>query len=303
MLFKLLLTTMLFSISECKIQYGIYPEQDRIIVIGDLHADFFKTKQIFIDLNLIDENENWIAEPPNTHIVQLGDQVDGSRGYLDEEASGELQLIDFMERINTKARKVGGAVHSLIGNHEIMNLIEDFRYASKKDIEDQQMYHSRAEVFKPNGMVFGPLAGERHAILKIGDFIFSHAGILPKLIGKDESGTNFIIKINSMMKYILKGELDFDTLEMYRYFLSSNSILFNRKIGDLKLTQVEIDEVLDKLDATHQFVGHTIQENINSQYEDKLWLVDVGMSDCFVNHNNIQVLEIKNSESFKIINL
>ena len=50
-------------------------------------------------------------------------------------------------------------------------------------------------------------------------------------------------------------------------------------------------------------LSHTIQENINSQYEDKLWLLDVGMSDCFVNHNNIQVLEIKNSESFKIIDL
>ena len=64
-----------------------------------------------------------------------------------------------------------------------------------------------------------------------------------------------------------------------------------------------MEESLEKLDATHQFVGHTIQENINSQYEDKLWLLDVGMSDCFSNHNKIQVLEIQNSESFKIINL
>tara|TARA_Y200000002_G_scaffold377089_1_gene382088 strand:- start:761 stop:1642 length:882 start_codon:yes stop_codon:yes gene_type:complete len=293
---------MLFSLAECKLQNGIYPEQDRIIVIGDLHADFTKTKQIFIDLDLIDESENWIANPPNTHIVQLGDQIDGSRGFIDEEASGELELIDFMERINTKARKVGGAVHSLIGNHEIMNLIEDFRYASKKDIEEQKMYNSRKEVFKPNGMVFGPLAGERHAILKIGKFIFSHAGILPKLISDNESGMNFIIKINTMMKYILKGELDFNTLEMYSYFLSSNSILFNRKIGDLRLTQIEIDEALEKLDATHQFVGHTIQENINSQYNDKLWLVDVGMSECFEN-DNIQVLEIINNEKFNIVNL
>ncbi len=302
MLIKVFLMSMLFSLAECKLQNGIYPEQDRIIVIGDLHADFTKTKQIFIDLDLIDESENWIANPPNTHIVQLGDQIDGSRGFIDEEASGELELIDFMERINTKARKVGGAVHSLIGNHEIMNLIEDFRYASKKDIEEQKMYNSRKEVFKPNGMVFGPLAGERHAILKIGKFIFSHAGILPKLISDNESGMNFIIKINTMMKYILKGELDFNTLEMYSYFLSSNSILFNRKIGDLRLTQIEIDEALEKLDATHQFVGHTIQENINSQYNDKLWLVDVGMSECFEN-DNIQVLEIINNEKFNIVNL
>ncbi len=303
MLIKLFLMSILFSLAECKLQNGIYPEQDRIIVIGDLHADFKKTKQIFIDLNLIDENENWVAEPLNTHVVQLGDQIDGSRGFIENEASGELELIDFMERINTKARKVGGAVHSLIGNHEIMNLIEDFRYASEKDIEEQQMYHSRAEVFKPNGMVFGPLAGERHAILKIGKFIFSHAGVLPELIGENESGNNFIIKINTIMKNILNGNLNFDTIQLYQYFLSDYSILFNRYLGDLKISQTKMEESLKKLDATHQFVGHTIQDNINSQYDDKLWLVDVGMSDCFVNYNNIQVLEIKNSESFKIIDL
>ena len=173
MIFKILIMSMLFSMSDYKLQYGIYSEQDRIIVIGDLHADLSKVKKIFIDLNLIDEKENWIAEPLDTHVVQLGDQIDGSRGFEDEEVSGELELIDFMERINTKARKAGGAVHSLIGNHEIMNLIQDFRYASKKDIEDQKIYNSRAEVFKPNGMVFGQLAGERHAILKIGGFIFN----------------------------------------------------------------------------------------------------------------------------------
>ena len=80
---------MLFSMSDYKLQYGIYPEQDRIIVIGDLHADLSKVKKIFIDLNLIDEKENWIAEPLDTHVVQLGDQIDGSRGFEEEEVSGE----------------------------------------------------------------------------------------------------------------------------------------------------------------------------------------------------------------------
>ena len=105
------------------------------------------------------------------------------------------------------------------------------------------------------------------------------------------------------MKYILNGNLNFDTIQLYQYFLSDYSILFNRYLGDLKITQTKMEESLEKLDATHQFVGHTIQDNINSQYDDKLWLVDVGMSDCFVNYNNIQVLEIINNEKFNIIDL
>ena len=31
-------------------------------------------------------------------------------------------------------KKHGGGVYSLIGNHEIMNMIGDFKYASNKDI-------------------------------------------------------------------------------------------------------------------------------------------------------------------------
>ena len=56
---------------------GILPKKDRILVIGDLHADFKKTKEMFINFKLIDSDENWIAKPRNTVIVQLGDQLDG----------------------------------------------------------------------------------------------------------------------------------------------------------------------------------------------------------------------------------
>ena len=41
-----------------------------------------------------------------------------------------------MEELNNKAQVVGGAVLSLIGNHEVMNLIGDFRYASEFDIKE-----------------------------------------------------------------------------------------------------------------------------------------------------------------------
>ena len=38
-------------------------------------------------------------------------------------------------------------------------------------------------------------------------------------------------------------------------------------------------------------VGHTVQDNINSQCDNKLWRVDVGISGIF-NTNNMEVLEI-----------
>ena len=129
---------------------GIISKKNRILVIGDLHADFRKTKKIFIDLKLIDINNNWVAKPKNTVVVQIGDQLDGGgRGY--SEASGELELINFMDMVHRKAHQKDGGVYSLIGNHEIMNLLGNFTYSSEKDIESQGGIEIREKLFSPGG--------------------------------------------------------------------------------------------------------------------------------------------------------
>ena len=48
--FVLLNLLIMFTVADLETQYGIYPDKDRIIVIGDLHDDFKKTKDIFINL-------------------------------------------------------------------------------------------------------------------------------------------------------------------------------------------------------------------------------------------------------------
>ena len=57
-------------------------------------------------------------------------------------------------------------------------------------------------------------------------------------------------------------------------------------------------------------VGHTVQDNINSQCDNKLWRVDVGISGIF-NTNNMEVLEIlddgvpmksNNNRPFRVLN-
>ena len=53
-----------------------YPKCDRLVIIGDIHGDIKRLKNILIQAKIINNNIEWIAEPPNTVIVQMGDQVD-----------------------------------------------------------------------------------------------------------------------------------------------------------------------------------------------------------------------------------
>ena len=45
-----------------KLPKSIIKAKKRIIVIGDLHADFKMTKKLFTDLNLINNNKKWIMD-------------------------------------------------------------------------------------------------------------------------------------------------------------------------------------------------------------------------------------------------
>jgi len=271
---------------------GILPQTERILVIGDLHADYKKTKQLFIDFKIIDINENWIAEPKNTKIVQLGDQLDGGgRGHT--ESFGELDLINFMDRMHSKAIQYDGGVYSLIGNHEIMNLLGDFRYSSNKDIEQQGGSALRKKIFAPGGFLFNRLSCTRNVVLKIGDFIFVHAGILPEHINENDKD-DFIKNINTLMRLYLQGKKTWEDNDIQKYFLDKRGVIWNRKYGGETPKCESFETVSKLLNVGHMIVGHTVQDNINSKCDNKLWRVDVGISETF-NTNNVEILEILNN--------
>jgi hypothetical protein len=280
---------------KCDITYNsIIDPKERIIVLGDLHADYKNTIKLFKKLQLIKFIGNkpiWNAKPKNTVVVQLGDQVDGGgRGV--GESSGELEIIQFMEEIHVQAYRNGGGVYSLIGNHEIMNLMGDFKYASSKDIEIQGGEKLRRELFKPGGDLFNKLSCTRNAILQIGTFLFAHAGVVPDNIKDFNDPKQFIKYINLLMREFLQGKRDQSDEEIQKYFLQKDtSIIWNRHYGNDIANCSEVENVVKMLNVGHMIVGHTVQKKINSKCDNKLWRVDVGISDIF-NSKNLSVLEI-----------
>ena len=280
----------------CKNTYNsIIEKKDRIIVIGDLHADYKKTIELFKNLNLIKIIDNkfiWDAKPQNTVIVQLGDQLDGGGRGIGE-SHGELEIIDFMENMHNQAYLKGGGVYSLIGNHEIMNLLGDFRYASNKDIKNQGGEEIRKLLFKPGGDLFNRLSCTRSVILQVGSFLFTHAGVVPNNIKDVKNPKKFINDVNNLMREFLQGKKHENDKEIKKYFLEKEtSIIWNRQYGNEQPNCNEVEKVTKTLNVGSLIVGHTIQNKINSKCENKLWRVDVGISSIFNNEENSSVLEI-----------
>jgi hypothetical protein len=91
---------------------------ERIVAIGDVHGDYDNYIEALRSAGLIDGRGRWSGG--ETHLVQLGDVPD--RGPETH------RIIEHLQRLERQASKAGGRVHTLIGNHEAMNVIGDLRY-------------------------------------------------------------------------------------------------------------------------------------------------------------------------------
>ena len=95
----------------------------RVVAVGDVHGAYRALTELLKATDLIDEDLSWIGG--NAHFVSLGDLLD--RGPESRAA------MDLLMRLQDEAAGVGGRVHVVLGNHELMNLIGDLRYVSAEE--------------------------------------------------------------------------------------------------------------------------------------------------------------------------
>jgi hypothetical protein len=95
-------------------------DPQRIVAIGDLHGDYQAWLDIARGAGLIDAHGRWAGG--KTTLVQMGDVVD--RG------DNSLRIIHSLQQLQKEAQRAGGKVVVLLGNHEAMNLLGDYRYTT-----------------------------------------------------------------------------------------------------------------------------------------------------------------------------
>lgn len=265
-----------------KIPDSILPKVRRIIVIGDIHGDW---KALILSLKkagIINNKRKWIGG--DTHLVQVGDLLDrGGRAASSSDERSEHKIVRFLLQLQRDAAHSGGGVHILLGNHELMNVMGNFKYVSPMGMTD--FNGQRSHAFRPGGPIAKDLACNTNSVLKIGSWLFSHAGVLPNITKKYN-----IPQINKLIREFLLGNTkidhDSDLMDMF----------WHRKYGSSVNCSV-LQSALSDYDSKNMVVGHSVQYNgINSTCNGNLWRVDVGMSEAFgdAKTRKIQVLEILN---------
>jgi hypothetical protein len=93
------------------------PRGPRIVAVGDIHGDADAFRAILHRAGIVDEAGRWSGG--QAILVQTGDFTD--RGAQVRE------VMDYMLALEPQARAAGGRLEVLIGNHEALNLIGEFR--------------------------------------------------------------------------------------------------------------------------------------------------------------------------------
>lgn len=266
------------------------PGPEHLVAIGDLHGDLDVTRRALRLAGAIDEKDAWAGG--NLVLVQTGDEID--RGDDDR------KIMDLFERLKVEAKKAGGEVLALSGNHEIMNASLDFRYVTPGALTSfgdtvavgtlaprltslEEPSRGRAAAFLPGGHYSG-LVATRPLVVRVGDSVFVHGGVLPKHLryGLD--------RINDEVHDWLLGRRP----DCPAVVTSEDGPVWTRMYSAApgKEECTTLQEVLGAMGAKRMVVGHTVQRNgINSACDGRAWRIDTGLSKFF--GGKLEVLDIR----------
>ena len=91
--------------------------------IGDIHGDYVSFTKLLGKLGLVDAKLDW--KGGKKELIQTGDIFD--RG------PGSRAAVELLMKLEGQAKKAGGEATTLIGNHEVMNLVGDLRYVDPRE--------------------------------------------------------------------------------------------------------------------------------------------------------------------------
>ena len=230
----------------------------KFLAISDFDGHIEGFTMILRREGIIDSNFNWTYG--NGHLIVSGDLFD--RGFHITESMWLLY------KLESEAEAAGGKVHLILGNHEMMNLTDDWRYAEIKYFNNSHLMGKRMSELYDADTELGRWLRSKNIIEKLGDYGILHGGISPQVaalnLTYDQMNDYGRMKINGTCSNSACLTVN-----------GSNGLYWYREMVKQTLTQAQVDEILDSLDVKRVIVGHTKDNTIRSLYNGRVLAIDM----------------------------
>jgi hypothetical protein len=262
---------------------------ERVVAIGDVHGAYEPLLALLSAAGITDARGRWTGG--DATLVQLGDLLD--RG------PDERRVLDLLMRLEREADAQDGRVIVVLGNHEIMAMQDDWRYASPAAIEAFGGAAARRAALARTGK-YGRWLRRRPALAEVDGTVFLHGGISPEVATIDAGRIRARVREElarydaARAKAIRERTLAEDAgvgallalglpqLATYRNWLISHSegpFWFRGydQWSDEDLAK-HLPQILARLGATRLVVGHSVQlGGVRVRAGGKVLLIDTGM--------------------------
>jgi hypothetical protein len=240
-----------------------------LFVVADTHGEYEILAAMLQKHGVVDEKLAW--KYGRGDLVVLGDVFDRGPSHT--------EILWLLYELEGEARRAGGGVHLVLGNHETMVMLGDLRYLNPKYVQTAELLGvgSYSELFGATS-VLGQWLRTLPAVLKINDLLCLHAGISRALL---DSGMP-LREINSGVRSVLEGVTPADDAQRQRADLlmgSTGPLWYRGYFAEQKefptATMEDIDRTLATFAVHRILIGHTIVPTITPLYEGKVFAVQV----------------------------
>ena len=127
----------------------------RVLAVGDLHGDVELLRTILFDVDVVNEDDEWIAG--EVVVVLMGDFIyeDNDRRPHTLDERNERGMVAFIDALRWGAQQAGGRVLVLIGNHEYQRLVA---------------HHATT------------FPAHMYGVVRVNDVVFAHGGLNESLL-------------------------------------------------------------------------------------------------------------------------
>jgi hypothetical protein len=284
---------------------------ERIVAIGDIHGDYDNYIATLKAAGLVDKKGKWSAG--ETHFVQTGD--------IPDRGPDTQKIIEHIKKLGKQARRKGGMVHNLIGNHEAMNVYGDLRYVHDGEFaafadrnsaalrdrvfeinlqniqkNDPEAFAALPENFREEWNLKHPLGWVEHR--QAWDPAWNPEGELSNWVMENKvavrinnamflhggiSGFYCQNSLDSMTQKVLGNLRQYDPRDP-GVLVDEFGPLWYRGLSGVEPTALDetVDAILARHKVDHIVVGHTVTSGVIwPQYDGKVVMIDTGISRAY----------------------
>ncbi len=238
-----------------------------IFVVADTHGEFELLGEMLQKHAVVDSKLAWSFG--RGHLIVLGDVLDRGPNHT--------EILWLLYELESQARKAGGGVHLVLGNHEAMVLQGDSRYLNPKYAQTARVFGMEyGSLFGPDS-VLGQWLRARSVALRVNDMLVLHGGISRALLDQGIALADMNSTVRAILDDRIGKEQDLERAEFllgplgplwYRGYFAAPNDFMGASAADIDLTQGHFG-------VKRILVGHTAVPTIKSLYDGRVIAVQV----------------------------